>query len=926
MGLTPIAAKIAAVEFRILGRMEVVDGDEDLTPPRPKQRALLALLLLRAGELVTADEAAETLWEGRPPPSARNAIHGHVAALRKLLGRDRIETHDGGYVLRLEEDELDLHRFERLLTSARGRPAGEQAGLLTEALALLRGAPLEDFRYESFAAAEAARIDELRLLAVESRIDADLALGRHEQVVPELERLVGEAPLRERLRGQLLLALYRSGRQADALAAYGRTRDKLLDELGLEPGPALQALERQILNQDFRLDLDQGRSPGAIIPTPPTPLLGREAELAEARNLLLRNDVRVVTLTGPGGTGKTRLALEAARAAAPHFPGGTFFASLGDLTDAELVLPAIARAVGVGEGGGPPLEESLAARLADRPVLLLLDNVEHVVAAAPMLGRLLAAAPALTVLVTSREPLRLYGEHLYRVPPLDPVTAAALFLDRARAVRADLADDESTQSTVAEICRRLDGLPLAIELAAARMDLFSPKALLARLGQALELLTDGPVDRPERQQTLRATLEWSYERLATEEQELFRRLAVFAGSWTIEAAEAVCGDRVDIVAGLSSLLDKSLLQLISGDGEPRQAMLETLRDGARERLQQTTEIDELQRRHLAHYLAVAEEAEPSLRGAPGARLDRLELEHANFRAALDRADDIGENEKAQRLAGALWRFWYLRGHLSEGRQRLERALGADARPTSARGKVLLGAAVMAINTSDPETARLRSEESLALHRELADAWGEAYSGFMLGNVTDDRAEAAELYESSIRVFRELGDEHSALLATRHLAGARAELGDVDRARALHEDNLARARASGNERIEASTLGALAEHALRDDRFEEASSLLEKSLALHAELGDVLDTAVDLCRFAAVLAPAGEATTALVLLAAVEALGDAVGDRRSLVASLNEKTLSQIRARLEDAAFSESWAQGLTLTLNEAVALALRRSA
>ncbi|MBA3246317.1 MAG: winged helix-turn-helix domain-containing protein, partial [Actinobacteria bacterium] len=382
------------MEFRILGRFEVVDAGRDVTPPRPKQRALLALLLLRAGERVATDEAAEALWDGRPPPSARNAIQGHVKALRQLLGRERIETRDGGYVLQLQEDELDLHLFERLLTSARGTHAHAQAELLGRALALFRGAPLEDFRYDAFAAADAARIDELRLLALEARIDADLELGRHEQVVPELERLVHEAPLRERLWGQLMLALYRSGRQADALDAYRRARRELVDELGLEPGRDLQQLERRILSQAPELDRPRGRAPGALIPTPPTPLLGRERELAEARRLLLRDEIRLVTLTGPGGTGKTRLALEVARTAAARFPGGAFFASLASLDDAELVLPTLAHAVGIAEGGDAPLLESLAARLAERPALVVLDNVEHVAAAAALLSELLAAAPA----------------------------------------------------------------------------------------------------------------------------------------------------------------------------------------------------------------------------------------------------------------------------------------------------------------------------------------------------------------------------------------------------------------------------------------------------------------------------------------------------------------------------------------------------
>jgi len=342
------------VKFGLLGRLEVVDGGRDAAPRRRKQRALLALLLLRAGEMVTVDEAVDALWGVRPPPTARNAVQGHVATLRKLLGRDRIATRESGYTLRLEEDELDLHRFERLLSDVRGRPPREQAELLAEALGLFRGAPLQDFRYDDFARAEAARIEELRLRALELKIDAELALGRHEDVVPQLERLLAEAPLRERFRAQLMLALYRAGRQAEALEAYQHARSTLVDELGIEPGPELQRLERQILNQDPGLAAPSAMVAAARLPTPPTPLIGRDRELAEARRLLLHDDVRLLTLTGAGGTGKTRLALEVARSAAARFPDGVFFVPLASLSDPELVVPTLARALGVGETAGTP--------------------------------------------------------------------------------------------------------------------------------------------------------------------------------------------------------------------------------------------------------------------------------------------------------------------------------------------------------------------------------------------------------------------------------------------------------------------------------------------------------------------------------------------------------------------------------------------
>ena len=870
--------------------------------------------------MVTVDEAVDALWGARPPPTARNAVQGHVATLRKLLGRDRITTHESGYTLRLEEDELDLHRFERLLSDVRGRPPQKQSDLLAEALGLFRGAPLQDFCYDDFARAEAARIEELRLRALELKIDAELALGRHDDVVPQLERLIAEEPLRERFRAQLMLALYRAGRQAEALKTYQHARLALVDELGIEPGPELQQLERQILNQDPGLATPSAMVAAARLPTPPTPLIGRERELAEARRLLLRDDVRLLTLTGAGGTGKTRLALEVARNAAARFPDGVFFVPLASLADPKLVVPTLARALGVGESEGTPPGELIADRIADRPTLVLLDNFEHVVAGASEVGTLLSAAAGLKLLATSREPLRLYGEHLYRVPPLENAAATALFYDRAEAVGAIVDRGGAELAAVGEICQRLDGLPLAVELAAARADILPLEALLTRLGERLELLTNGPVDQPPRLQALRQTLDWSAELLTPEERDLFARLSVFAGGWTLEAAEAVCGNNV--VERLAALVDKSLVQLPSGDAEPRQAMLETIREYAWELLEHACAADEPARRHVEYFLTLAEQAEPHLRGAPGPWLDRLELDEDNLRAALDRLEARGEAPLLQRLAGALWRFWYLRGRLGEGRRRLEQALAADEAATPARAKALIGATVMAANTGEEAAATARAEEALAVADALGDRWSAAYATFMLGNLAPDRLRACALYDESIRAFRALGDEHSALLTSRHLAFAYEALGDPAEARALHEQNLARARSTGNQRMEASSLGVLADYTMDEERVDDAIALLRRSLRIHRELGDVLDTGVDLCRLSAALAAAGDAATAARLLASFATVPDEVSRRRFDVDQLNDETTSLIRAQLSDAAFADACAEGRELTLDQAVDLAL----
>jgi tetratricopeptide (TPR) repeat protein len=500
-----------------------------------------------------------------------------------------------------------------------------------------------------------------------------------------------------------------------------------------------------------------------------------------------------------------------------------------------------------------------------------------------------------------------------------------LFASRARSARPDFAVTGVNARPVAEICTALEGLPLAIELAATRAGVLPPAAMLERLDDRLKLLKGGAPDAPARQHTLRATIDWSYDLLEPEQQRLFVRLAVFAGGYTLEAVESVCGEGIDVVDGLASLTESGLARVEGTEEEPRFSMLETIREYAAERLEESDEAEGLQRRHAEHFLALAEEAEPHLFGSPGGWLDRLERELDNFRAALDRLEALGDTELNMRLAGALWRFWYQRGPVAEGRRRLEYVLSVDDRPTAARAKALNGAAVMLLNTGDPETAKLRAEEGIALHRSLGDEWGAAYSEFMLGSammVEGDQAQSRPHLEKSIRTFRELGDEHSALLASRNLARSYHRLGNHQRALALYQDNLRRARATSNDRMEASALGQLAEFALDEGRVGDAASMLQASLRIHSRLGDVLDTTVDLCTYAAVLVRQGRALTATRLLSSLAALEDQVGGRSTYVKELRDEVLPTIRSQLDEAAFADAWEQGRKLTLAEAVTLAL----
>src|SRR5919201_4740755 len=596
-------------EFGLLGPLLVRRDGVPLPLGGPKLRTLLAILLLEANKVVSAEHLVDSLWGENAPETARNTLQVYVSQLRKLLSPGALETAPPGYRLVVDPDTVDLLRFERLAVRGRtARAAGDPATAaeeLAEALALWRGPPLADLAWEQFAQSEILRLDELHLATLEDRIDADLALGRHAALVAELDQLIAENPFRERLRAQLMLALYRAGRQADALAVYQRTRRTLVDELGIEPGETLQQLERAILEHDPALDPPAARRPPQRVPVPPTPLLGREHELAALADLLRRDDVRLVTLTGRGGIGKTRLSLELARRLAPEFRDGSAAAFLATIHDPAPVPRTILHAVGVQEAVQDP-EEALLRVLAGAELLLLVDNFEQVLPAAGPVARLLESAPGLNVVATSRARLRIAGEHEFSVPPLADDEAAELFVARAQAAKPDFAVSEQNAAAVAQLCARVDGLPLAIELAAARTKLLPPAAMLSRLGNRLELLTGGRRDAPQHQQTLRTTLDWSYDLLGEDEQRLFAQLGVFAGGCTLASAEAVCRVDESVLEGLAGLVDESLVRQDDGD-EPRFSMLETVREYSLLRLAASGLEQEVRRRHLEHFLAFAEE-------------------------------------------------------------------------------------------------------------------------------------------------------------------------------------------------------------------------------------------------------------------------------------------------------------------------------
>jgi predicted ATPase len=565
------------------------------------------------------------------------------------------------------------------------------------------------------------------------------------------------------------------------------------------------------------------------------------------------------------------------------------------------VVETIAQTLGAKSG--------LAEHIGEREMLLLLDNFEQVIGAAPELSALAEACPNLTLLVTSRERLRVQGEREYPLPALHDAAAVELFCDRS-GVEAD--------ETVTKLCRRLDNLPLALELAAARTNLLSPKQILERLPGRLDLLRGGR-DADPRQHTLRATMEWSYELLASDERRLFRRIAVFRGGCTLDAAEEVCHTHVD---ALQSLVDKSLLRRT---GE-RFSMLETIREYASDRLETCGEADDLRRRHAEHFLQLAEEAEPNLRGDVVVEwLDRLQRDNDNLRAALDRLEAAGQSELVLRLASALWRFWFMRAP-AEGWRRLDSALQAAASATRARAKALTGAAVLSGEVhGDDATARLRLQEALAIFSQRGDAWDAAYASFVLessfGEAAVDLKTAQQHFDESGRLFRELGDDHYTLLARSNLAWKCYYLDDLEQAKAIHEDTLDRARATSNRRVEAISLAALAVYAVDQGLPDDAIPMLTESIRIRRDFGDLIGLAADLRRSSYALAAAGKPTAAARLLSSSEALREELGTSlQSDSATMDERTLTIVRAQLNEAAFAEAWQQGRGLTVDEALAL------
>jgi len=743
----------------LLGELEVLDGQgRAVEVAGAKQRGLLAVLALQAGRVVPTEQLIDALWGEEPPAAVRNGLQGLASKLRRTLGAAELVAMRGeGYALELPAEAVDVHRFEQLVAAGRAAAAGGDlegaAARFTEAEGLWRGDPLAEFAYDDFAAPTIARLAELRVAAVAERLDIELQLGRHLSVVVELEELVAAHPLREQLRGLLMVALYRAGRQADALRVFQEGRKVLGEELGLEPGHDLRRLESLILSQDRSLDppaatagpmAAAGPARASGIPEALTALVGRDEELRDLTRLL--GEHRLLTLVGPGGVGKTRLALELARTEAAGLELGGCLVELAPVGDPAGVRGAVAAALEL------PDPKRLAEVIGERELLLVLDNCEHVItAAAEVAEDLLQHCPGLQIVATSREGLRVGGETIWPVPPLATDDAVRLFVTRARAAGAphDLSDEDL--AVVADICTRLDGLPLAIELAAARARSFPLPQISARLSDRFRLLTGGSRTALPRQQTLRAVVDWSYELLFDQEQRAFERLSVFPGGCDLATAEAVCADEAldasDLEDLIHALVEKSLVIAAPNGDTVRFALLQTLAQYGRERLTERGDAVRIRDAMAKHFARLCAESASAYTGdRQRTWLTAIDDDHDNLRAALDWAVDNDDAETALMIAGGTaWPHW-LTGGVPEGKRWLDDAFACQG------------------------DAHERTRALALTGRGLLE--------FLLG---DARRSDQDLQEA-LEIFERHGDHDGIILAQSFYAEQAVVRGDVDEAR------------------------------------------------------------------------------------------------------------------------------------------------
>ncbi|MBP2330835.1 putative ATPase/DNA-binding SARP family transcriptional activator [Kibdelosporangium banguiense] len=851
------------MRFDVLGPLTVrTEAGAPVTVPGVKVRALLAVLLVHRGEPVSADKLIDELWGDDPPRNAPGALQVKVSQLRKALGgRELVVSRPSGYVLAVGPEAVDADMFARLIADKRP----------SEALKLWRGPAFADFADEPFAREAIMQLNELRLSAFEDHAEAQLELGQHSALVGELARLVEQNPLRERLSGALMRALYRSGRQAEALEHYRVLSERLSEELGVDPSPDLARLYQAILRQDSAL----GGPVGSNLAAPVADLIGRAEAVAEVHRLL--GTARLVTLTGVGGVGKTQLALESARhrdnARMVELAG---FDRVGATPDslAELVSSALGIRDDATSPGDAGSAEQLAEALRPKQMLLVLDNCEHLIEpVAELTELLLRSAPALTVLATSREPLGIAGEQLCPVAPLalpeDDIhqsPAVQLFAARAAALTPSFTITPDNALAIAAICRRLDGLPLALEIAATRVRVLGVHDLAFRLEDRFRVLTSGHRTAPARQQTLRAMIDWSWDLLSPNERAVLRRLAVHAEGCTLSSAEAVCAGAGDVLDLLARLVDRSLVITTESAAGVRYRLLETVAAYCRERLVEAGEEADVRHAHACYYVELAEQADGQLRGHDQRLwLERLDAEAGNFRAAL--ATVVRENAAGLglRLVNALSWYWFLRGRYQEAHRAITNVLSIDA-PAAERAVAQTWQIVIAFlkgsenaplehavlglhddpaalaraqwllgfvgRSGSPDAAARMISQALPVFRSLGDQWGLAAGLGTLAAIAlmrGDLAAARRDATAAMELFGELGDRWGRIQTT-EILGQLAEIaGDQQTSGQVQREALHLAEELELWPFVAQQLSRMGRHALLVEDHAAASEFLERAL-------------------------------------------------------------------------------------------------
>lgn len=933
----PSTIQRSRIQARLLGSVRLhVNGAivPDRAWTRKTARSLLLLLLITPGHRLPRDQVLDALWPALSPEAADRSLRKAVHALRRVLepdlrdGRKSAFLEVGGETIALVGDldlRVDVDAFAAEIAAARSASPQVQRQHLQQALSMYGGELLADQPYADWAETQREHLRLQRRRATLTLAELDLGMGTPEASVPMVERLLNADPTDESALRVLMRTLAAAGRRDEAIRWYDRVTDSLRTELDAEPEEETLQLAAEI---EALAAPPADPQPGVVrirlqntIPAPPNALVGRIRELEDLQELILARDVRLVTIIGTGGVGKTRLAQELALQVQDEFPDGACFVALGPLKEPSLVLPAVAHGLGLAESRQHTALEVVRAALRERAILLVLDNLEHVIDVAPELAMLLDACPSIKILATSREPLRLRVEHVFDTPPLAvpapglPATALArsesvvLFMKRAQAVYPGFALTNAEVINVATICSRLDGLPLAIELAAGRIRVLPPKKMLAQLDDRFTLLTDGYRDFPERHQTMRNAISWSYDLLAPVEQAMFRLLSVFVGGCSHEAAEALRrnipsdedasgADR----AALAGLVDRSLAQRHADEGGPRYRLLETIREFGLERLAESGESEKLRSAHAAFFLSLAERAEPELRQAgQGHWFDVLELEHDNFRAALAWAVEGRQSGVALGIGAALWRFWMTRGYLSEGRRWLERALEDETAPLPQRAAALSAAGSLAEHQNDFEPAEALHRQALAAWRAAGDRKNVGAALDSLGNVAHDRGnyeEAIGLHEQALAVCRDVDDKWGIARALNNLGVVAYYQGAYDRAHVFWTECQSAMQTVGDTWAECQVLNNLGALAFQNGDLARASTLHEQALALRRRLGDRQGMAASLINLGEIAEGAGDLNRAADMFEeGTRLMRELEDDRQTAIGLLN---LGYVRRQQGDA--------------------------